>query len=115
MFILFASIKILLAIGTFLFFYKYCFLLWSKLYYYKRQGVTILPGAWRPLIGNLPELAAYDNFRDASEPLPIIFKWILAHFIDPEDRTSFRVENHKAVLINIFGKLVMIIPDKDIA
>ena len=111
----FGLVKALLLIGTITVFYKYCILLWWKIYYYKKQGVTIFPGAWRPLIGNLPELALYDKYREAEEPLPIVFKWVLHHFLANDDDNGFKVENHKAILLNFFGKLVIIIPDKDIA
>ena len=103
-------------LGILAFFYKFCFQLWWKLYYYKSQGVTITPGAWRPLIGNLPELSKYDELRGTTdEPLPIIFKWLMAYWIDQDDRTTVRYENHKAIAVNFFGELILLINDKDIA
>ena len=108
-------VNAVLLFGTITMFYKYCILLWWKIYYYKKQGVTILPGAWRPLIGNLPELATYDKYREAEEPNPPVFSWVLTHYLANDDDTGFRVENHKAILVNFFGKLVIIITDKDIA
>ena len=74
-----------------------------------------MPGAWRPLIGNLPEIAKYDQFRGEDEPLPIVFQWIMKYWIDQEDRTSLKYENHKAVAVNFFGDLILLINDKDIA
>jgi cytochrome P450 len=63
-----------------------------------------MPGAWRPVIGNLPEMAQYETVSAQSdEPLPILFRWIVEYFIDPEDRTTLKYENRKGILMNLFG------------
>ena len=75
-----------------------------------------MPGAWRPIIGNLPEMAHYEAVATQSdEPLPTFFRWYLEYYIDPEDRTTTKYENHKAVLINIWGKPLLSITNPETA
>ena len=46
--------------------------------YYKRQGVTILPGATRPLIGNIADFLTYKEQVKASKyPLPHFEVWLI--------------------------------------
>ena len=78
------------------------------IYFYKKQGVTIFPGAWRPLIGNLPELANYETVsKQSDEPLIFPWSWLLQYYFDAEDPTTCLYENHKAVVYNAFGKPII--------
>ena len=64
-----------------------------------------MTGAWRPFIGNLPEIANYEVVSvNSDEPLPMLITWLQHYYIDPEDSSSCKFENHKASLINFFGK-----------
>ena len=69
--------KLLAIILVSMFLYNSCFKLWYKIYFYKKQGVTILPGCWRPIIGNLLELSKYHDFASKSEdPLTFPLCWV---------------------------------------
>ena len=88
--------------------YNYCFKILYKIYFYKKQGVTIMPGCWRPIIGNLLELGQYHEFAARSEdPLTISLVWMTQHFIEPGNQDGYDYTRHKAILMNIWGDLVL--------
>ena len=96
-----------LALLSFLF-YQFCFKLWYKIYLYKKQGITLMPGCTRPIIGNLPELFQYRKIASKSKyPLQTPFVWMTQHFIEPENSSGIKFENHKAVVFNVWGNLIL--------
>ena len=69
-----------------------------------------MPGAYRPLIGNLPELSHYETVSSKSEePLAFPFTFLFEHFIGKN------YEDHKAFLVNIFGKPLLFITNPESA
>jgi len=51
---------------------------WRTINFYRRQGVTIMPGAERPFIGNVPEFAKFDRIAKSSDkPLSDANIWLL--------------------------------------
>ena len=72
---------VLLAIAAFI--YKYIYKLFKTINFYKAQGVRIMPGARRPLLGNLVEFSSYPEACDQSEEaLPTVFKWAEETYFD---------------------------------
>ena len=75
-----------------------------------------MPGAWKPVIGNMPRLAQYDIVSaESEEPLPVVFRWMIERYIDPDEPRACKYENYKAVLMNIFGKPLIFINDPAMA
>ena len=73
-----------------------------------------MPGAERPFIGNVPEFAKYDRTTKSSgEPLSDVNIWLLENLIDANKEGGYKPENHKAILMNLFGKSIMQITDID--
>ena len=69
-----------------------------------------MPGAYRPLIGNLPELNTYEKeAMKSDEPLAFPLQFLIEYFV------GSNYEDHKAVLMNLFGKPLLFITDPDSA
>ena len=61
---------ILVAICAAKFVYEYVYKLNRTIAFYKPQGITILPGAERPFIGNMPTFRKYAQMVQTSkEPI----------------------------------------------
>ena len=58
---------LLLILGAIAFYYEFVFKVQKTLKFYEAQGVRIMPGAYRPFLGNLIELGAYAKAVDASD------------------------------------------------
>ena len=75
-------------VGVFLLFvlaftYEHVYKLYSSINFYKAQGVTILPGAGRPFLGNLIDYAQYaKEAKVCDEPLHTRVRWILEKLLD---------------------------------
>ena len=95
---------VLLAIAAFA--WKYVFLQNKMIMHYKRQGVTILAGAYRPCVGNLYELNEYFKAaKESQEPLVTSAKWMFDTFIGSDKKKGpgcFKSEEHPCVLFNVF-------------
>ena len=110
---------ILLQILLFLLFVSVVAFVWEYVYkqnkmisYYEKQGVTILPGARRPYIGNFVEMGAYFKAaKKSQEPLVTSAKWMFDHFIGSDKKTGpgcFKPEEHPCVLCNVFFPILSI-------
>ena len=102
---------LLLSIAAFI--YEYVYKLYSTINFYKAQGITILPGATRPLIGNVADIAKFNKAlaENNKEPLGNFLKWLLENLLEPENKNGYKSENYKAVLWNRFGKPVLSVTD----
>ena len=82
------------------FLYEYVYKHYRTIEFYREQGVTILPGAERPLIGNMPNFRKMAQKVQASkEPVQDRILWLLNEIYEG----SFRPEEHKAIMMNVFG------------
>ena len=69
-----------------------------------------MPGAYRPLIGNLPELNHYETVSlKSEEPLAFPFTFLIEKFVG----TNY--EDHKAILMNLIGKPMLLITNPESA
>ena len=83
------------------FVYEYVYKLHRTINFYKAQGITILPGAERPFIGNMPTfLKCFQVVQTSKEPIQDRILWVINEIYRKE---GFRPEEHKAILKNIFG------------
>ena len=80
--------------------------------YYKKQGVTILPGASRFIIGNMPEFL-YREMAAAKSKLrvKVHFNWVLDYGLGGGELDGFKPEEHKVVLLNLMGDVKLMIQD----
>ena len=70
--------------------------------FYKKQGVSILPGASRPLLGNVLEFVKYAKASNASdEPLHPGLTWLTEKL--PNDKDGMQMEGHKAIIFSLFS------------
>lgn len=46
-------------------------------FYGNQKGVLVFPGAKRPLIGNIPEMLAYQKARISDTVVEVAFKWLV--------------------------------------
>ena len=58
---------LLLLLAAFAFYYEFVYKVQKTLKFYEAQGVRIMPGAYRPFLGNLIEFSAYLKAVDASD------------------------------------------------
>ena len=65
------SLILLVLVGVIYAYYKQ----YTTIKHYEKQGVTIVPGAYRPMIGNLLEFAKYDAMMKQSEE-PMAQTWL---------------------------------------
>ena len=102
----------LLFLGAAAFYYRYVYLLNKTLKFYSDQGVRVMPGATRPLIGNLIEFGGHPEAAEKSEkPIPIIYKWAESVYFDPEMPKGFDYEKNPAYIFNFFGNTCLSIFD----
>ena len=80
--------------------------------FYRKQGVTILPGASRFIIGNMVEFmyrelaCAKSKFR-----IKVHFNWVLDYCLGGGEVDSFKSEEHPVVLLNLMGDIKLMIQD----
>ena len=80
----------------------------NSIEFYRKQGITIMPGADRPLIGNLLEYSAYDEeAKNHDGPMPNYHDVIRKRFIKDD------YKDDKATFINIFGNDILFIHDAE--
>ena len=58
---------LLLLLGAIAFYYEFVYKVQKTLKFYEAQGVRIMPGAYRPFLGNLIEFGAYAKAADSSD------------------------------------------------
>ena len=98
------------------FLYEFVYKVQRSVHFYKKQGVTILPGVTRPYIGNMLETvtAYYKAAAESDEPLPCLPFWEFKTALAPETEFEFFPERHKATLAFLRGKPMLLICDPDI-
>ena len=106
---------LLLLVGGAVFYYKFVYQLNIFIKYYEDQGFRVLPGAKRPLLGNLIELGGYQEACDKSEAaLPTAFRWAETKFLDPETPDHFNAEDSPGYIMNCFGTPLLSIYDPEV-
>ena len=48
-------------------YYQFVFKINKAIDFYRKQGITVLAGAHRPILGNLPELGGYGEYVDNND------------------------------------------------
>ena len=82
----------------------------SRLMYYHKQGVTILPGADRFIIGNVPEVAKWAKTpKIGEEPKKTLYGAIL----DDIDKNALHFDSvkHPMVFLNMFATPMLVVND----
>ena len=107
-------VVILAALGAF--YYKFVYKMQKTIAFYKSQGVTIVPGADRPVVGNLADGKEHANeCKNSEDALPTFFKWLHNTKLDPEVKNHIKYEKHRALLHNIMGRPILSINDAKMA
>ena len=106
---------LLLIVAAAAFYFKFVHQLNICVKHYTDQGFRVLPGATRPLLGNLVELGQYQAACDESETaLPTAFRWAETKFLDPDMPNHFDVEGSPGYIMNVFGTPLLSIYDPEV-
>ena len=84
----------------------------SRLKFYQKQGVTIIPGAGRFIIGNVPEVANWAKTpKPGEQPKMTLYGAIL----DEIDKNSenFDSVKHPLVFLNMFATPMLVVNDPE--
>ena len=96
--ILFQLALSLLLLFVITFIYEYVYKLYSTINFYKAQGVTILPRAGIPFLGNLIDYIDYEaEAKVSDEPLPSSNRWMMCKLLGKGEE-RFKPEDHKVIL-----------------
>ena len=79
--------------------------------FYKKQGASIVPGASRFIVGNLPDIAGLVRKRAKSEKPMKTNLALLMEKIPGCDADENAAINHKVAVYSPLGRLVLIISD----
>ena len=80
--------------------------------FYRKQGVTILPGATRFIIGNMTEFMWREIAATKSEHrVKVHFNWVLDYCLGNQEVNGFKPEEHPIVLFNLMGDVKLMIQD----
>ena len=78
--------------------------------YYRAQGVTILPGASRFILGNMIEFMCREQAAAKSKiRVKVHFNWVLDNCLGGGEVDSFKPEEHPVVLLNLMGDIKLMI------
>ena len=79
--IIFYGVLFLLLAGVLYLYYRQ----WSTIKFYEKQGVTVIPGAYRPILGNLLEFVKYDaTVRQSEESMNHAWLQIYGNMFDKD-------------------------------
>ena len=84
----------------------------QKISFYRKQGITILPGAERFILGNMIEFM-YRELACAKSKLrvKVHFNWVLDYGLGGGVVDGFKSEEHPVVLINLMGDIKLMVQD----
>ena len=85
----------------------------GRLSFYSSQGITILPGADRFIIGNVPEVAKWAKApKIGDQPKKTLYGAILDE-IDKEE-PNFDSVKHRIVFLNMFATPMLVVNDPQV-
>ena len=77
--------------------------------YYTKQGVTLLKGADRLLLGNIPDFIDYDTAGKATTyKMESPFNWVIKKTLS-EDGQTYDSSKHKACIMTLFAEPIVLL------
>ena len=78
--------------------------------FYRKQGATIVPGAKRFIIGNLPEFLYRELEADKSKfRVKVHYNWVLDYCLAGGKTDGFKPEEHPVAIVNVAGDIKVLI------
>ena len=86
-----------------------------KIQFYEAQGVTVMPNARVPILGNLIDLSKYQKAVEES-PEPIVHHkpWLLTKFAKTKGDERFDGKKYPIVLLNVQNTVQLYVTDPEI-
>ena len=80
--------------------------------FYRKQGATVVPGAKRFIIGNLPEFLYRELEADKSKfRVKVHYNWVLDYCLAGGKTDGFKPEEHQVAVMNVAGDVKVLIHD----
>jgi hypothetical protein len=107
---LFGLLAIVVSIGFYFWVYKIS----ATVKFYRKQGVTIIPGAELSLIGNAKQVGEFkEALKNTDKPLSDPCQWMIKQKYS--ENGVFDSKKHKVILNNFLGSLTLNICDPEMA